>query len=132
MIYIGSVNDIEFNKYSGSERVQKAWGEEIILHNRANYCCKLLRFNAGGKFSMHFHIEKNETWYVNKGTFLLTYIDTEKAERNNITLTQGDIIEIEKGLPHQLECPDGGEIFEASTMHYDYDSYRIEKGDSQL
>jgi mannose-6-phosphate isomerase-like protein (cupin superfamily) len=110
----------------------KAWGEEVILHNRADYCGKLLRFNAGGKFSMHFHIEKNETWYVNRGTFLLTYIDTEKAEKNNITLTQGDIIEIEKGLPHQLECPYGGEIFEVSSMHYDYDSYRIEKGDSQL
>jgi mannose-6-phosphate isomerase-like protein (cupin superfamily) len=114
------------------EVISKAWGEETILHNRADYCGKILRFKKGGKFSMHFHMMKTETWYVNKGVFQFNYIDTEKAEKNNITLTQGDIIEIEKGLPHQLEAIQEGEIFEVSTMHYDYDSYRIEKGDSQL
>ena len=112
--------------------VLKGWGEEIILHNRADYCGKILRFKKGGKLSFHFHLIKSETWFVNKGIFQLTYIDTETAEKNNITLTQGDIVEIEKGLPHQLEAIQEGEIFECSTMHYDYDSYRIEKGDSQL
>ena len=110
----------------------KKWGSEVVLHNRGDYCGKLLRFNKGGKFSMHFHMLKTETWYINKGIFQLTYIDTKTAERNNITLTQGDIIEVEKGLPHQLTAIQEGEIFECSTMHYDYDSYRVEKGDSQL
>lgn len=112
--------------------VLKKWGSEVILHNRADYCGKLLRFNKGGKFSMHFHMTKTETWYVNKGIFSLAYIDTETAEKNNIALTVGDIVEIDRGLPHQLTAIQEGEIFECSTMHYDYDSYRIEKGDSQL
>ena len=111
--------------------VKKAWGEEVILHNRADYCGKLLRFHKGGKFSMHFHIMKTETWYVNKGVFQLIYINTDTADMEFREVTEGMIIEIEKGTPHQLIALEDGEIFEASTMHYDYDSYRIMKGDSQ-
>ena len=111
--------------------VPKKWGCEVILHNRADYCGKLLRFHKGGKFSMHFHLLKTETWYVNYGMFTLKYIDPKNAEKHQIILTPGMIVEIEKGTPHQLIAMDKGEIFEVSTMHYDYDSYRIEKGDSQ-
>jgi mannose-6-phosphate isomerase-like protein (cupin superfamily) len=112
--------------------VVKKWGSETILHNRGDYCGKILSFHQGGKFSMHFHILKNETWYVSEGLFKLITIDTEDAERHETTLHPGTIVEIEKGMPHQLEALTDGEIFEVSTMHYDSDSYRIEKGDSQL
>ena len=111
--------------------VEKKWGYEKILHNRADYCAKILHFNKGAKFSMHFHIMKTETWYVNKGMFVLHYIDPRNAERYAVQLVEGMTIDIEKGTPHQLEAMMDAEIFEASTMHYDYDSYRIEKGDSQ-
>jgi mannose-6-phosphate isomerase-like protein (cupin superfamily) len=111
--------------------VQKKWGYEKILHNRADYCAKILHFNKGAKFSMHFHMMKTETWYVSKGVFHLNYINTDTAEMCFETLTEGMIIDVEKGTPHQLFALEEGEIFEASTMHYDYDSYRIAKGDSQ-
>ncbi len=112
--------------------VPKAWGEEIILHNGEDYCGKLLRFRKGGKFSLHFHSKKTETWFVNKGIFELIVIDTRIAARQLINLMEGDIIHIEQNTPHQLIALEGGEIFEVSTPHYDDDSYRIEKGDSQL
>ena len=111
-------------------RVPKAWGEEIILHNQ-EYCGKLLRFKKDGKFSMHFHSEKSETWYVNKGTFRLTYINTQTADKIERTLEEGDIVYVGKNSPHQLHALTEGEIFEVSTEHKDYDSYRVEKGDSQ-
>ena len=45
---------------------------------------------------------------------------------------EGDCITIERGMPHQLiALEDGSEIFEVSTQHFDEDSYRIRKGDSQ-
>ena len=112
-------------------KVPKAWGEEIILHNGDGYCGKLLRFRKGGKFSMHFHPIKVETWYVNTGKFLLTYIDTKNADRGKTTLMTGDIVHVERNTPHQLEALEEGEIFEVSTPHMDEDSCRIEKGDSQ-
>lgn len=38
------------------EVVPKKWGKEIIFCNNEKYCGKLLCFNAGSIFSMHFHI----------------------------------------------------------------------------
>lgn len=122
---------IEFIKPEKRKVIPKAWGEEVILHNDEKYCGKLLRFKKGGRFSMHFHILKTETWYVNKGTFQLRHIDTETAETWIKNLFEGDIIEVDKGSPHQLIAITDGEIFECSTPHYDNDSYRVEKGDSQ-
>lgn len=111
--------------------VPKAWGEEVIIHNGDGYCGKLLRFRKGGKFSLHFHSKKTETFYVNKGRFELITIDTRIAAKQHISITEGDIIHIEPNTPHQLEALEESEIFECSTPHDDNDSYRIEKGDSQ-
>jgi quercetin dioxygenase-like cupin family protein len=112
-------------------KVPKAWGEEIVIHNDDGYCGKLLRFRKGGMFSMHFHPIKIETWYVNYGKLILTYIDTKNADQLKTTIVQGDIVHIERNTPHQLEALEESEIFEVSTPHMDEDSYRIGKGDSQ-
>ena len=112
-------------------RIPKAWGEEIIIHNGNDYCGKLLRFREGGMFSMHFHSKKTETWIVNKGSLELITIDTRTAARQKINIIKGDIIHIEPNTPHKLYAFEESEIFEVSTPHFDDDSYRIEKGDSQ-
>jgi len=111
--------------------VPKKWGEEIIIHNDENYCGKLLVFKEGAKFSMHFHMKKKETFYVQEGKFLLKYIDTRDATPMEEELTAGMIIEVQQGDPHQLLALTKGIIFEVSTQHFDDDSYRIGKGDSQ-
>ena len=41
-------------------------------------------------------------------------------------IQEGDVIEIKKGLPHQLTAlTEEATIFEVSTQHFDEDSYRI-------
>jgi len=111
--------------------VPKKWGKEIIIHNDEDYCGKLLIFNKCAKFSMHFHLKKKETWYVQEGKFLLRYIDTRNATILEKELTKGMAVEVQQGDPHQLIALTKGIIFEVSTQHFDDDSYRIEKGDSQ-
>ena len=111
--------------------VPKKWGKEIIIHNDEDYCGKLLIFNKSAKFSMHFHLRKKETWYVQEGKFLLRYIDTRNATILEKELTKGMAVEVQQGDPHQLIALTKGIIFEVSTQHFDDDSYRIEKGDSQ-
>ena len=112
-------------------KVPKGWGEELIIENNEMYCGKLLIFKAGCKFSMHYHMIKDETWYVDKGEFIYRWIDTETAETHEQYLKVGDIVRQRPGQPHQLEAKTEGTIFEVSTTHSDSDSYRVWKGDSQ-
>lgn len=122
-------------KIQAPKRVEKQWGYELWIHNDSQYCGKLLVFtNSGNKFSMHYHMLKNETWYVQEGAFQFDWIDTESAERCYTQLQKGDVVYIEKGLPHQLTALiDNSTVFEVSTQHFDEDSYRIyRKGPQDL
>ena len=112
-------------------KVPKGWGEELIIENNEMYCGKLLKFKMGCKFSMHYHLIKDETWYVQEGKFRYNWIDTETAENNEEILYEGDVVRQRVGQPHQLKALTDGVVFEVSTEHFDKDSYRIIKGDSQ-
>ena len=111
--------------------IEKGWGHEIIFENNDQYCGKLLVFKKGCKFSMHYHMIKDETWYVKEGRFLYRWIDTKTAEVHEESLREGDSVRQRPGQPHQLEALEDGVIFEVSTTHRDEDSYRVWKGDSQ-
>ena len=111
--------------------VPKGWGNELIIENNEMYCGKLLRFKGGCKFSMHYHMDKDETWYVEEGSFLYRWIDTETADIHESMISEGDIVRQRPGQPHQLEAIEDGRIFEVSTHHEDSDSYRVIKGDTQ-
>lgn len=112
--------------------VEKGWGSETIFATNDLYCGKLLNFKQGAKFSMHFHKEKDETWHVLSGSFVLKTIDTTCAETKIETLKAGDTKHIPPMLPHQLVCVEAGSIIEVSTPDSVEDNYRIEKGDSQI
>ena len=112
--------------------VNKNWGKEIWIHNDEEYCGKILRFSKkNSKFSMHYHIIKKESWYVGRGSFKYIWIDTETAETIEQKLKPGDVVRQRVGQPHQLEALTDGTVFEVSTQHFDEDSYRVWKGDSQ-
>jgi quercetin dioxygenase-like cupin family protein len=109
-------------------KVPKGWGHEIIFENNELYCGKVLVFKKGCSFSMHYHMIKDETWYVQSGKFIYRWIDTETAEWHERVIEEGDTVRQLPGMPHQLEAITDGEIFEVSTQHFDSDSYRIKKG----
>ncbi len=109
-------------------KIPKGWGHELVIHNSSEYCGKILVFKKGCKFSMHYHIKKQETWYVNKGEFKFIWVDTGTAKKYTKLLKTGDVVTITRGMPHQLYAITSGEIFEISTQHFNSDSYRVEKG----
>jgi len=110
-------------------KIPKGWGHEVIIINSEKYCSKLLVFKEGCKFSMHYHMIKEETWYVLFGEFLFTWIDTEQGIKHTTKLEVGEVVTIPIGMPHQLEALTDATIVETSTQHFDHDSYRIYKGD---
>ena len=114
----------------GGCSVPKGWGAEVIIENNEMYCGKLLIFKEGCKFSMHYHLIKDETWYVDKGEFIYRWIDTESAETIEQKLKPGDVVRQRVGQPHQLIALTDGTVFEVSTQHFDEDSYRVVKGDT--
>ena len=112
-------------------KVKKGWGEEVIFATNDHYCGKLLKFNKGAKFSMHFHKEKHESWYVLEGEFVFKRINTQTAEVETCILKKDHIVRNEPCQPHQLYCLKEGIIIEVSTPDSIEDNYRIAKGDSQ-
>ena len=111
--------------------VPKGWGEEIVIENNDMYCGKVLVFKEGCKFSMHYHMNKDETWYVEEGEFIYRWIDTKIGKQNEDRLSEGDVVRQRPGQPHQIKALTDGRIFEVSTHHEDSDSYRVIPGDSQ-
>ena len=122
---------IQAQPYQG-ERHGKAWGYELWIVNNDKYCGKLLVFDKDKQFSMHYHLIKDEAWYISKGEFEYKFIDTETAKEHSIKVTVGDCIRLLSGQPHQMRAlTEGATIFEVSTQHFDSDSYRVKPGASQ-
>lgn len=114
-------------------KVDKGWGYEIIWATNDKYCGKIMVFErAGAKFSMHFHRDKEETWFVNSGRFKLTWCNTLTAQYHEQVLEEGMVWHNPPLQPHQLEAlVDHSTIFEVSTPDSIEDNYRIIPGDSQ-
>lgn len=113
--------------------VKKGWGYELIWATTDKYCGKIMVFErAGAKFSMHFHREKDETWFVNNGKFKVRWIDTKTAQMFEQELSEGETWHNPPLQPHQLECIiAGSSITEVSTADSVEDNYRVFAGDSQ-
>lgn len=112
-------------------KVEKKWGYELIWVTNDKYCSKILHFGTGSKFSMHFHAEKEETWYVQSGKFIVKWMNTTTTKINERELNPGDTWHNVPLLPHQLICLEEGDIIEVSTPDSIKDNYRIMAGDSQ-
>ena len=111
--------------------VPKGWGGEFIFATNEKYCGKLMHFHKDAKFSMHFHSEKDETWYVLNGKFKVIYIDTKDASQHETLLSPGDVWHNPPFFPHQVVCLEEGILIEVSTADSVEDNYRVAKGDSQ-
>lgn len=113
--------------------VKKGWGYEYIFITNELYCLKALHFTkTGNRFSMHFHKEKDESWYVEEGSFLLKTINTDTGTIEEQVLDKEDTIRIPPGNIHQLVAlEDDSRILEVSTADSVEDNYRVSPGDSQ-
>jgi mannose-6-phosphate isomerase-like protein (cupin superfamily) len=111
--------------------VPKGWGSEFIWATNDKYCGKFMNFNAGAKFSMHFHKDKEETWYVQSGKFIVRWIDTKTAKLHEEEIRDGAVWHNPPCMPHQLICLEAGTVIEVSTPDSVEDNYRVMPGDSQ-
>lgn len=124
--------------------VEKGWGFEKWIVNKAEYCGKLLWFKKDKKCSVHFHTLKDETFFLDRGVVEMHWWDLpenwdslsypelldmfEKNKKVEV-LTDGDSFYVPQKRVHQVVALENSNVFEFSTEHFDSDSYRLKKGD---
>lgn len=120
--------------------VDKGWGHEKWIVNKAEYCGKLLFFKKGKMCSLHYHKLKDEVFYVQSGRIRVMWSDDTAGVQgsvdgdsfpclNVVDLKPGENFHVPPGRVHQMIAFEDTELFEFSTQHFDSDSYRIVKGD---
>ena len=111
------------------EKVEKSWGWEYWFANTARYCGKLLFIRQGewsSKGAYHYHIIKNETFFIIEGELRLDYV-TNDGEFKTIILKKYDSFKVDAQMKHRFKglSEEGCFFIEASTTHRDSDSYRV-------
>ena len=110
--------------------VPKGWGFEKWIVNNEEYCGKLLYFVRGKCCSWHYHVLKDEVFYIQSGRVLVKFSeDDDINSASEVVLGPGENFHVRRGLRHRVIALEDTELFEFSTQHFDSDSYRIEKGD---
>jgi len=102
------------------KKVNKKWGDELWIVNK-DYCGKLLNIKKGHQCSLHFHINKNETFYLLKGKIKIEYNKKKKI------MNPGDVQHIKPWMNHRFTGLKDSIIIEFSTHHKNSDSYRLEE-----
>lgn len=105
--------------------IPKAWGQEEIFASNDKYCGKILRFEKGWSGSLHFHVNKHETFMSLDFVGELVLYDTLNGRSNVYKFNPGDVIELAPGQPHRLIAYSDGAILEVSTKDDPSDSYRV-------
>jgi quercetin dioxygenase-like cupin family protein len=131
--------------------IPKIWGYEKTLHAGLQYWMKELTFVRGASGSLHYHAEKDETWYVTEGTAEVElvfdidgYVRRQGAEplenvlqdmidkgngARHLTLKKGDTLNIPVNVAHRVTAlTDEFTFIEASMPHSDEDVFRLISG----
>jgi mannose-6-phosphate isomerase-like protein (cupin superfamily) len=109
-------------------KIEKRWGYEIWLTNNQEegYCGKILYIKEGCGTSMHFHVNKHESFYILEGKLQIDILNTATTKTHSKTIKKGEVFCMHRVTPHKLIAKDGPVKFiETSTYHEDSDSYRV-------
>jgi mannose-6-phosphate isomerase-like protein (cupin superfamily) len=108
----------------------KGWGREVWIANNPQYCGKILEITKRKRCSFYFHKLKTESFYLRCGHLRIRVKESVDAGTIcEFELCEGECMDIQPGLVHQMEALEDSELYEFSTQHFENDSYRILKGD---
>jgi mannose-6-phosphate isomerase-like protein (cupin superfamily) len=106
-------------------RVEKPWGWELIWAHAEAYVGKTLFVRAGHSLSLQYHVEKDESWYVESGRAKLELGDTGAAVLSQEIITAGATFRFRPGTVHRVSALEDTTILEVSTPQLD-DVVRLE------
>lgn len=97
-------------------RIEKPWGYEIWFASTDLYVGKIIHVNQGGKLSLQYHEQKDETSYLQSGRLLLT----QGPAVEEITVREigpGTSWRNRPGTIHTIEALEDSDVLEVSTPH---------------
>lgn len=111
------------------EKIIKTWGWEHWFANSKLYCGKLIFVKNelwSSKGLYHYHKLKDETFFIVQGTLEFEYY--EDNIHRALTLRENDSFHVKPGVKHRFTSfgTSGCKFIEASTEHFENDSYRCE------
>ena len=109
---------IEISHHYGIENIFTYGCTIITIINGDEYCKKYIVMLKGQKHPSHYHIKKDETFFILAGSVNVLINDTTKK-----TLYETDILRIPRYTKHSFSANDEDVIFEEiSTRHFNNDS----------
>lgn len=113
----------------------KVWGETQKLFNKNNVEIHRIIANKGGYCSKHYHSNKYNIFYVEKGKLKITIYrqDAEKDILDETILTDGQMTFVEPKLYHKFEAMDDTIAFEIYYSELEEDDiYRSDVGGTNI
>jgi len=115
-VVIPNRSAVELSHHYGIDQFDKYGIVMVTVVNR-DYCKKVIGVFPGQSNPEHVHKKKEETFVCLSGTLIVTL----GGEPH--TMTPGDILTVEVGIPHSFTSPDGAVFEEISSTHYVNDSF---------
>lgn len=108
--------EMEISHHYGLDLFKK-WGAVIINIINREYCKKLIVLLPGQRYPVHSHKKKEETLQIINGSMQLVMNKDIKK------LKTGDVMIVERSIPHSFSTKTGVVFEEISTTYYKGDSY---------
>jgi len=108
----------------GAGRVDKPWGYELRWAVTDRYLGKLIHIDAGHQLSLQYHVQKDETIYIQSGALDLV-LEDDDGEIATHRLDPGMSARVRPGRRHRFVAVDDTDLFEVSSPEID-DVVRIE------
>jgi mannose-6-phosphate isomerase len=108
-----------------SRRVEKPWGWELIWAQAEQYVGKILFVRAGQSLSLQYHVQKDESWYVETGRAELELGEVGTDVLETETIVPGDCFRFRPGTVHRVTALEDTTIVEVSTPQLE-DVVRLE------
>jgi len=106
------------------EVIEKVWGWEAVIVNNQLYCSKLLILKKDHQCSLHYHVDKDETFYFLEGKCLFEWGNAVGS--NKFIIPNGRSIHLPPRTEHRFSgISEITRIIEVSTFHNESDSIRV-------
>ena len=108
----------------GAARVDKPWGYELRWAITDRYLGKLIHVNAGHQLSLQYHVQKDESIFIQSGVLDLV-LEDDNGVVNTHRMTAGMSARVRPGRRHRFVAVEDTDLFEVSSPEID-DVVRLE------